>query len=509
MVHQRTGTRLPTTAEQLVIQRALDLPTHPFDKSIREPAVDRKNKTPWLPTKTSQELDDLASSLVARLATVADEKYDTIRWKLDPQTPRLSLNDLHGAEKAAVFAVDMVFSDWLGNAFLTNKQQQERQERKFTGNGSAIVDASDTTAREKVGHPVDPWDMATYFAANDEITRDMMAKATLDPYRGPLDAEEYFRKRVLEALLQKHDKKLSDCDRLGYYSTKPRLGKVVVDLAVRLEGSETLEDAIMQRQYSVFQKLIHEYIHTLEHPVIPEASKGSLAFREGVCEWLTCHVIGELTRHSADVLHHITTLVEGKSWPVEKTTGFVSNTSVLMKRATALRKYLSQYQPASDYARYVQGVEQVVATIGGSNGLLAAYFQGHVEYLGLSQAGLWDTGTRLRPFGLRSWPQPSMDEHSTVAELAADTGIPVDDLVKDNPEFKKDGHRGDGPPQIFVSGFHGHRPVLYSDEGTTSAEGWGLIAAQHGVGEAALRKVNGRNGQATAPEWWILVPDHD
>ena len=75
-------------------------------------------------------------------------------------------------------------------------------------------------------------------------------------------------------------------------------------------GTDEHDQEPMQRKYEVFERLIHEYIHILEHPLIPAATDQSMIFREGVCEWLTCQVISGLVASKGDELKDIIATVE-------------------------------------------------------------------------------------------------------------------------------------------------------------------------------------------------------
>ncbi|SNQ50888.1 hypothetical protein FRACA_560006 [Frankia canadensis] len=93
-----------------------------------------------------------------------------------------------------------------------------------------------------------------------------------------------------------------------------------------------------------------------------------------------------------------------------------------------------------------------------------------------------------------------------MAALAQATGVPLDTVLQDNPRLTRDGHCGDGEPEIFLPGFHSTQAVV--DSGG-EFESWDLIAAQNGVDVAVLRRVNGPVGTEPAPDGWVLVPDQN
>jgi len=494
VVHQRTGTRLPTLTEMFSIQKALDLPKHPEDKSVPNAGVDRSKKVPWRSVTSPEDQKKFTSELTTRLNVVIDEKYKSVEWKLLSSAQHVTVAQLAGAEKAAVQVVDRVLAGWLANTFLSTAQRKEQVAKKFVGDGTAVVDASDAALRKKLGHPVNGWDMILYFAKNDETAGKIMAAAKIDPYEGAFDDTDFLLDEILKPIFKTREKTLDDCDRLGYFSTRPRLGKVVADLSIDTSGGQKAEVVVMERQYEVFQKLVHEYIHTLEHPVIPGATNESLAFREGICEWMTIQILAEIATWTDRELYDLTTVIESK----------VLSEAKRDARGQALRRFLSTYQAAPDYARYVTGARQVIDTVGvGANALYAAYIQGHVEYLGLTAYGTWDFPA-VESGGARSTCRmPPLDSGSTVAAIAPALQISADELARLNPPLTAKGHLGDGHPHLFLPGFHGTSPVTDGSE----TESWDLIAVQNGVAVDRLRATNGPEGLKAAPEGWVLVPD--
>ena len=126
----------------------------------------------------------------------------------------------------------------------------------------------------------------------------------------------------------------------------------------------------MERRYDIFETLIHEYIHILEHPFLPVVSGGTIIVHEGLCEWLTCLVIAGLVGASKERLQSIVTTVEGNDLPVE-----------LSRRAGALQIFLRQYAPKPEYKNFVEAVGRV-GDITGPNNLKAAFFQEACQLLG-------------------------------------------------------------------------------------------------------------------------------
>jgi LysM domain len=496
MVHQRSNTRLPTRDEQRLIQPKLDLP--PIDPSQGQAggAGGGTTRTQWTDFG-DQAKSAFAGELMTRLEAVTKAKLAEFAWKQNAR--RLPIESLRGAEKAAQQAVDVTFGAWIENAVLTPTQSTFREKHAFVGDGARLVDASDEQTRAEIGQPISPWDMAVYFTANDSGVRELMRQHQFDPYHGAIDDKAFLRDQVLTPFEKAHRQELYECDRLGYFSTRPDLGKVIVGLEVKdwpAQQEETAQ-APMQKKYDVLQALIHECVHTVEHPLVNEATNGVMPVREGVCEWLTCQVIDRLSKTGDDELRRIVQTVEGESVPPG--------------REHALRAYFAQYQPKPAYSTYVTAVQEVADAIGGPNGVLAAYLQGHVEFLGLFPYGIWLNGAEVRN-GERLIPQASVGTVPDMASLTKATGLSESQILAANPELKgADPLRRNWPRSILLRGFHAHLMIEVSDPGKDAAcyrESWQQIAAQHGITVEALMAANGVSAGADVPGTsWLLVPD--
>jgi LysM domain len=498
MVHQRTNTRLPTRDEQRLIQRELGLPPIDPPQGQAGGSGGETTRTQWTDRGDSVKRADFAKELMTRLEIVTSSKLAEFAWKRDART--LPIKSLWGAEKAAQQAVDATFGEWCKNAVLTPGQRAFRQKHAFVGDGARLVDASDETTREKIGQPINPWDMAAFFTANDPDMRELAAQHHFDPYHGAADEAEFLRDQVLRPFVDAHRKELYDCDRLGYFSTRPGLGKVIVALEVKdwLAQEDETAQAPMQKKYDVLQSLIHECIHTVEHPLVNDATKGVMPVREGVCEWLTCQVIDRLSKTGGGELRDIIQAVEG---------------SVPQGREPALRTYLAKYQPKPEYSAYVTAVQQVASAIGGPNGVQAAYLQGHAEFLGLFPYGMWLDGAEVRD-GERLIPQASLSTVPDMESLIKATGLTESKILQDNPELESAGPlRQAWPRGVLLRGFHVHGMIEVSDPGKDAAvyrESWQQIADQHGITVTELMAANGlSDAQAVPDTFWLLVPDRN
>ena len=287
---------------------------------------------------------------------------------------------------------------------------------------------------------------------------------------------------------------LSECDRLGYGSTKPGLFKVFISPFVEgWDGADEKDRSAMQRKYEVFETLIHEYLHVLEHPLIPQATGNSLTVREGVCEWLTCQVINALAAGGDDDLRDIVSTVEGAK--------ILDN---VPGRVPALRQFLAQYKPKADYVRYVTAVEKV-AGLCGENGMKAAFFQGHVEFFGLWEFGDWRSGIKKMEDGTRYIPNVATERLNSVEAFSKATGLPREKILQYNPELNQAIDKW--PEQLYLPGYHVHRTIVV---GTDLVETWQQIAAQHNVTEQRIKPANLMPDDGEVPIGsWLLVPDRE
>jgi hypothetical protein len=331
--------------------------------------------------------------------------------------------------------------------------------------------------------------MVKYFIAVDDKCKSVMDTYKFNPSTGSAYETECFFTEVLGPFVRDNEGPLKECDRLGYWMANPDLGLVFAPRYVYNWNTSEGYDApaIRNRKAEAYVKLIHEYIHTLQHPVIPDATGNSATIKEGVCEYLTTKVMAHLGEKSDAEFGDIAARVEG---------------SYAEGRGAALRARVRSYQPDGDYASAVAKVKEAITVMGGDdNGLLAAFFQGHTEYLGRSYQK-WLAGIRELPSGERAMPWPLAETLKSVEDLARQSGLGIDVIMKDNPGLNKT----DLPSQIVLRGFHGHYLISERSRNEEAWENWAMIAAQHGVDARTIRALNGDPPTMPLGEW-ILVPD--
>jgi hypothetical protein len=487
MPGQRANTKLLTDSELAEVQRLLGLPpiaptTTTTSSASSTPSWDGKDR--------AQLVNDLTEALGNRLKTDYEEAQR--RAKLST----IDLAILEDAGAAAHAAVNEVFSAWTARAALTPTDQRRRKAHVFTSSGDAanLLDVADRDARELGKQPVSGWDVAMYLASVDADCKKVMATYKFNPYSGSEDERNCLSKEVLKPFFDTNQKALEECDRLGYWMASPDLGLVFAPRYVENWNLSQGFDVppIRDRKADAYTHLIHEYIHTLQHPLIPAVTGNSHTIKEGVCEYLTTKVMAYLGEKSDEEFGDIAARVEG-SWAEGM--------------GAALRARVRRYRPASNYASAVAKVKQAITVMGGDdNGLLAAFFQGHTEYIGRSYQDEWLEGVRELPAGERTMPWPLKGTLKSIYDVARQSGLGLKTIMVDNPGLKAT----DLPAQIGLRGFHGHFLIVErskdAQKNEDATENWAMIAAQHGVDARVIRDLNGNPADMPFGAW-ILVPD--
>jgi LysM domain len=162
-----------------------------------------------------------------------------------------------------------------------------------------------------------------------------------------------------------------------------------------------------------------------------------------------------------------------------------------------------------EYRDYVDHVRRVIALIGagGEEAMRAAYFQGHVELIGMRSGG----GMRTAPLDLTDQvhvPNGIADR----AALAVAANVPEPDIAHANPGLTGSAvHFG---MAVTLPGCREHvivqaEPTDDAPAGPSVIETPAQIADQHGVAEADVRRANPAVDWARlTPGDRILIPRH-
>jgi len=263
--------------------------------------------------------------------------------------------------------------------------------------------------------------------------------------------------------------KLEQYDQFGF-GLQPSPGKIELPTATvgSSLGSGGLVPNMVDRLalWRTWHVAVHEYLHNLAHPAFLTATTGPV-LREGFTEYFTKGVVSKV----ALVAHQnpdLITRVEGGIFAPPTTPAMVG-------------AYSTSPTYASDLA-HVETVAKVVP--GGDKAVRAAYFQGHIEMLGIdpvtgrfavTPAAVVDPSRVNVPVGI-----------TTVADLAARSRVPENEVRSANP-----GIAAPLPAQVRLPGAREH--VVAATRvvaGVGPRETDQQIGAQNGVSLAALHRAN-------------------
>ena len=159
-----------------------------------------------------------------------------------------------------------------------------------------------------------------------------------------------------------------------------------MQIVPRIVGSAAFPDtpgaagalSMAQRRahWSRLKIMVHEYVHTLEHPSFIAARGGNRVLFEGFCEMFTKEVMVSAISLAKGGDSAMRIAVEGADpngtpWP-----DFTPN-------------LVPDYSPGSyaDYLLHAENIRAALGAAGGENAVRAAFFQGHVELIGLQPSG--------------------------------------------------------------------------------------------------------------------------
>jgi hypothetical protein len=503
MPSQRENTKLLTADELTEIQALLGLPPIPKPTAAQaqtsaEPQVPAsKPERQWQGTTDGAYRDKMIKELRDKLADQLRADLQTAKTRA--AMPKVDLTILEAAGGAAKAAVDEVFGAWTALAPLASATKNRRQNHQFTARGTSanIVDVADLDARARGRMPVNGHDTAKHIAANDQACRKVMADYSFDPYTGT-PAEKECLSDLLDDFYKKNKPALDECDRFGYWMASPDLGMVFAPRYLNgWAGGSYDVKVVWDLKAHAYRKLIHEYIHVLQHPVVPRATspsdedppKGTNTIKEGVCEYLTTKVMAYLAQKRTDTEWDAIALKVEDS-PTDR------------GRGAALKDSIQNYVPA--YTAELAKVKDAITLMGGDHGLLAAFFQGHTEYIGRYYSGNWLDGVlQSIPGGPRSMPAPETFV-APLDALAAATGLDAQEIRRANPHLASVTDLAG--QQIYLDGFHAHLMVVDPTDDQDACETWEMIAAQHDVAADRIKKANGNPADPPAKRW-ILVPN--
>jgi hypothetical protein len=401
-------------------------------------------------------------------------------------TPRVPIAKLEGPGRAAKRLVDQRYAAWIDVAALPPTASRHGFQFRGSAPGKTLFDAFEPADRHATGLDIDPEDVANWISAT--ATAAVSAKTAhnfnpTDPSRGPAE-RDFLKTEIIDPFVAARHDDLFKFDQFGFAESSPggivapTVGSTTASTAPGPGGMPS--PAERELRWSSWQLLTHEYIHTLEHPTFLRARGNNRILFEGFCEMFTKEVLLDwIPKASSDA--QLRQEVEGGSYPPPP--------------AGMISKYDS-----GDYADNVRHAENIRDTViggaGGENAVRAAFFQGHIEYIGLTPAG-----TPAAP--VASSAQVTIPPAiTTVAALARAANISAGDILGANPGVTA---AGPLPRQLSLPGAREHRVVVAGATPETRAQ----IAAQNGVEESDLDRANpGIVWTSLTSGQSILIPKH-
>jgi outer membrane protein OmpA-like peptidoglycan-associated protein len=294
--------------------------------------------------------------------------------------------------------------------------------------------------------------------------------------------------------------------RLTQWNEKSSLG---ITLLSAFDAGANRAAAERLQRWTIFKTAVHEVLHLNTHPSFSAATRGRGAMMEGFTEMFSISTL------NTDVLPAVRA---GTREPLRRTVeGLLTTPSPLagvITDATTPAQY-AEHRAAAERIRDGGTPAGGVAHAGiGEAAARAAYFQGHVEYLGLAPDGNPLAG--LRPAGAPAQLRipPGI---AGLNELAQRSGVPRAQIEADNP-----GIAAPLPATAVLAGAREHIVVVASTTHPRSGlaesaiETRAQIATQHGVSEADLVRANPDLPTDPATHAWpplvvdqrVLIPRH-
>jgi hypothetical protein len=282
--------------------------------------------------------------------------------------------------------------------------------------------------------------------------------------------------------------------RMTQWSESNSAGRKITLLSAFDPGADANKAELTER-WEIFQAATHESVHLRTHPAFEAAQQGRGSMKEGFTEMFAVATLNTdvLPRVRAGTMEPLRQTVEGALSPTP------IDTALIRDRVTPgqYAEHRAEAERIRDGGTPTGGAAHAGV---GEAAVRAAYFEGHVEYIGLAPAGSQLTGL---PAPGTSPLVPVPGGLAGLDELARRSGVPRATIEHDNP-----GITDALPASAVLAGCREHRVVA----GETRAK----IAAQNGVSEADLVRANPDIALDPATSDWaapaagtrILIPVH-
>jgi hypothetical protein len=233
-------------------------------------------------------------------------------------------------------------------------------------------------------------------------------------------------------------------------------------------GADRNRSELVQR-WAIFKSAMHESLHLRAHPRFVAADQGRGTMHEGFVEMFAFATLNTdvLPRARAGSIETLRRTVEGAQSPATPDPTIITDS----RTPTQYVAHRQQAERIRDGGTPPGGAAHVGV---GEAAVRAAFFEGHVEYLGLAPAGA--QLTTLPAAGATALVRIP-GGITGLADLARRSGVPRATIVADNP-----GITSPLPASAVLTGCREHWAVA----GETRAN----VAAQNGVSEADLVRAN-------------------
>ena len=402
-----------------------------------------------------------------------------------------------GAGRQAKRVVDAVFGGVASAAALTRGQERGRARFAFRA-GVNLLDASDPSVRRP-----DPVDLTDWMFETDEDSDKAQKEHGFNQNRRG-QGEPAFAAAVKRKFLTKGSNRadLTRFDQFGFFYAEAGPRVLSQTALVGSPGFSTstpahggISDAERLDRWSTWETLVHEYIHTLEHPNFSKANpSGNRILTEGFCELFTKDVLfhgGRIADAQSDTDPSVRIDVEGGDVP-----DFDA-------------KFVPDYD-AGEYKSFLEHAENIRGQVG-EDATRAAFFLGHVEHIGLKPNG--EMIDPSAPDAAQFLAPERVVIPSTVRSVTAVSilsGAPEADILAANPGLAASGAL---PADAFTTGLiipgtTQHRTLTVTDRaGGRKTETKADIGRQHGVAEHAIQRANPKlNHREPRGGEWVLIP---
>jgi hypothetical protein len=459
VLDQHAGAKQPNSAQTTQIQSELNPATS------AKPGVTGA----WDGAGDMYKQMELHRELTAALIAHMDKA--TPEMKAREGSPRVPIASFEGVGRGAKKATDDRFGGWASAGALTATQQHDRASFAWKADRN-LIDATDP--RYNVPNPDF---LVGWIVRNDPAATKATKAHSFDPDRR--EERDWLDTTIVQPFVSVRRRDLERYWMYGF-GMSPSDTMVFIPPVIYQPGVSGDRPAAggpspaeRKTRWEMWAVLVHEYIHTLEHPAFGVARRNNDILKEGFTHMFTEEVLNDWSpKAKADKDPALRGDVEGtdpkgKPWP-----GFQPG-------------IVPVFDPFP-YEEHVAHAKRIRAILGNDTGLKAAFFQGHVEFLGLTPGGA--VGGSGRTPGEVDLP-PGV---ATFGEAAALTGVSAMELAASNPMLREPFGAG---TRLHALGTRWHTVVestgRYSSTGTDkAAETIEQIGLQNGVSPPMLRRAN-------------------